>query len=318
MDRHVAPLVAFLEEVEAGIRSASSRFDLAGRTLETFVDRNHEAISAAGARGVRIRFLIVDPESPFGRPEQHLARQAVAGLSDLALNLEVRYSLRPFVPRTARIDDHCIIELSPDAASPMRTSGEALGLRLTRKTYGGLLTQFNDAFERVWSEARLVPQVTAPWAEAVARLDNLLDRAAETQGREYATVGVQLESLLAELFGALPDFEVRVDMAGPDHGFDAIAFDTTVGEPILVQLKLTRAPVHAAVVRQSRAVAESLGTPLLLVTTSELSEGAREVLHQSWVGRRGRVSHLDLRDLARATSPAEARGQLLEALARGA
>lgn len=135
-------------------------------------------------------------------------------------------------------------------------------------------------------------------------------------GREYAAVGVQLESLLADLFGALPDFEVRVDMAGPDRGYDAIAFDTTVGEPILVQLKLTRSRVHAAVVRQSLQVAESLGTALLLVTTSELSKGAREVLHQPSAGRRGRVAHLDLRNLARATSPAEARGQLLEVLAR--
>lgn len=78
MDRHVAPLVAFLDAIEGGLRSASSRFDLTGRTLATFVDRNHEAISAAGARGVRTRFLIVDPESPFGKPEQHLARQAVS------------------------------------------------------------------------------------------------------------------------------------------------------------------------------------------------------------------------------------------------
>jgi hypothetical protein len=302
----------FQSQVEQALVSCQWRFDLIGRNLRPFLSEADGILRHAIQRGVRVRFLLLDPESSLAQDERHLSLAVAEAARRLAV--EIRFTSRPIVPATARVDDLCLVDLTPDAGSPLRLTTEGAVLRLTKRGGGEVFEAYTDAFERAWSEAD-ADEARSQWPDVRASLVRaMVATDGSRAGRELAAAGFEVESAVLRVFEALPDFEVTMESASRgDPGFDAVAFDLSTGEQFLVQVKATRNPLTRHVVQNLTSTFERYATQVLLMTAAPLSSPARTMmadLRQSGF----LIAAVTLHDLAECQTAEEAAGLMRQAL----
>jgi hypothetical protein len=301
------PIVAsFSNELEWRIDQAKQRVDVTGRTLGVLVVNKWRMLKNAADRGVRLRLLIVDPQSPFGKQEQHLAQATLEAYRGLPPQIELRLSQRPFLPRIARLDELLLVELAPDAASPMRTQPDVPTLLVSERSASAVYSSFTTAFERAWSEAAQVSSEQS-WSATSTRLRAALEAARKPSpehGHSAVTSGFELEQAILQMFPVLPRFEVRLDVESREY--DLIAFDLDVGDPILVEIKAWRRPISVDVAAHVVEIARSSAATVLLLTTTALTPHAAAVLGTAREEAGLRVQHLEIARLADCTTAQQA------------
>lgn len=305
----------FEAELESALLGAARRFDLAGRSLRSLLGGANDTVRSAVSRGVRFRCLLLNPDSPFGREESHLSGLSTEAVRRLGPEVELRFTARPVVPAMARVDDLWFVNLAPDGASPLRLSSEAPVLRVARRNNADLFATYSDGFERAWSEAQ-ADELRSDWAQARSALVTSIESIrGASPGRELAAAGFELESAVFRILDSLPAFELTMEApSGRDGGFDAVAFDLSVGEPLLIDIKGTRQAVQRRTVEGALHLAERLAAHVLLLTTTELTRSAQDAIDRA-KSAGYRVSALHLADLATSATADDAVARLRRALA---